>query len=253
MAEIQILVTADGERVPLVDPPAGFVPGEGEEVITEFVSEAEFAQLTDPERQDFKIYQFTEGYVADRTLPPTEIDYRLLNLHRKEMLDRGLRARVDYYGQSDGTIYSDVVVREQHEYEWLPYRSIPSRRTIIIDWILGDGSIGHSKTKTRYFTITEGSKLHQKRKQANIAAMKESLLGLFIRQAGQTEGYARVTAMFSAMFIAVQTYEQAQEQPLLDIVATHIEPILDAALYANGPTIRQYLLDELTIPVYVPE
>lgn len=249
---MQFLVTAQGERVPLVDPPPGLEPGQGEEIITEFVSQAEYAQLTDPFRDEFKVYRFTEGVVLDRTAPPSEIDYRLLNLHRKEMLDRGLRARVDYYGQSDGTIYSDVVVRERHQYQWLPYRSIPSRRRIYIAWILGDGSIGHTKVKTRYFTITEGSKLHQKRKQANIAALKETLLGLFIREAGQSEGYARVTAMFSSMFIAVQTYEQAQEQPLLDMVATHVEPILDKPLYDQGPSIRQYLIDELTIPVYVP-
>lgn len=260
MIEVQFLQLASGEEVYLHEPPPGMRISEDEQIITRQVSEAEYARLIDPTQQEFKIYRHTEGVVLDRIAPPAEIDYRLLPLHRKEILDRGLRRRVDYYAHSDGSVYSDIVVSERHQYAWVPYRAIPAYRDIVIDWMLNDGSVGHTKTKRRYFTITEASKLHQKRKAANIGALKEILLQLFMREAvalGESPevGYQRVTAMFSDMFIAVQTYEQAQEGPLLDVVANHPETILDAQVdpYDGSPTIREYLIDELTIPVYVPE
>lgn len=249
MIEVQFLQRASGEEVYLHEPPPGMRIGEDERIITRQVGEQEYVRLSDPSQEHFRAYRFMPAYTGSWFELPDTVNYRLLPLHRHQVLDRGLRIELDAYGQYDGHTYADLVVRELHHYEWYPGRSIPRFREKEIQFLTENGQVGYTKRMPTYFTIDEASKLHQARKEANVGALKETLLQLFIREAGYQEGYARVTAMFSAMFLDVQTYEQAQEGPLLNTVAAFEEEILDRAMsgFEGSPSIREYLLDQLNI------
>ena len=255
MPTLQFLVTSQGKEIPLISPPPGFTAGVGEQIIEKEISEQQLEALLDPTTKHFKAYRFMPAYTGSRDELPDTVNYRLLPLHVHQVLDRGLRIELTSYGTYDGVSYSDPVVRELHDYDWYPQRSIPRYREKRIQFLMENGAVGYEKVMPTYFTTNEASKLHQARKAANIGAMKETLLQLFMREAGPEVGYARVTSMFSDMLTDVQTYEQAQEGPLLDMVATYSETILDAAMspFNGSPTIREYIISELDIPKYIPE
>lgn len=244
------LRSASDEVTFLANPPANLVLGEGESLVTETVTEAELAQLNDPRQRAFKLYDHVEGSYKP-TAPPAEIDYRLLNLHRQEEFDKGLRVAVNYYAQSDGKNFSDLVIGEQHTYQYMPYRAIPLRRDISIQWYLVNETVGFEKTKTRHFYGTKGAKVHEKRKEANVMNLKAIIFGFYTAQLGVDEGLRAVNTLFGYLFQTIETYVKGHEGFLIDAIQDYEDAVLDEYLQP-GVTLRQHLVSELTIPQYIP-
>ncbi len=255
MPKVQFLVTPEGEKIYVHEPPAALEPGPDEQLITETISQAEYEALSDPTRLDFRVYSYAEGYLKNRVYLPTELDYRLLNLHRKETFDRGLRVRVDYFGhyeQGEENPFRELVVSEHHSYQYMPYRMIPTEREILIEWLRNDGSVGCTKTKTRHFLGTEGAKVHEKRKQANVMNLKAIIFGFFTQALGADQGLSRVNMLFGYLFQPIETYTKGHEGFLIDAIAAYDEEVFDYPI-AQGVSLRQYLISELDIPKFIPE
>lgn len=255
MREATFIVLDSGAEY-FVEHPENYELSGQERIVRRNVSEERYNELIDNVDKEFKAYRFVEGAYLSRFAPPSEINYKLLNLNKNEILDRGLRVGVDYYGKYFGKEnYEDLVIREIHTYQYMPFRAIPLRNDITIQWFLNDDTIGFTKVKTRHFTGTEGAKVHEKRKQANVMNVKAVIFHLFTLHLGQEEGLDRVNRLFADLFQLIETYVKGHEQFLIDAMGSYQEAVLDYPLHggAAAPTIREYIISELDIPKYIPE
>ena len=258
MKEAKFLVAGNGEKIFVPPAPEGLPELSelvSERVVSETVSEEDYEALSDPTRLDFRVYSYAEGYLKNRVYLPTELDYRLLNLHRKETFDRGLRVRVDYFGQYEKgqeNPFRELVVSEHHSYQYMPYRMIPTEREILIEWLRNDGTIGCTKPKNRHFLGTEGAKVHEKRKAANVMNLKAVIYGFFVQALGESQGLSRVNILFGYLFQGIETYVKGHEGFLIDAIRDYDEEVFDYP-FAEEVTLRQYLISELDIPKFIPE
>ena len=255
MQTVQFLKLPSGEEIYLHEPPADLAIGDEESIIEREVSEQEYNRITDTTLREFKLYDAVEGTILSRFAPPTEIDYRLLNLHRNEILDKGLPIQVDYYQDFDGESYTDLVVREVYHYRFIPgSRQVPYHQRIAIQWMRRDGSVGHVKYKERYFTGTEPLKWQRKRKNTNVMQIKAILTELFTTRVGAEEGLEKVDTLFDSLFNTIETYIKGREQHLIDELASYAEPALNYPIHkgAGALTIREYVMAELDIPLVQP-
>lgn len=251
------LITADNEEVYVHEPPAGFAAGPGERLETRDVSDEEYARLSDPTRYDFKLYHFCEGYEGSRTNPPSEIDFSILGLQKHEVLDRGLRQAREYYAHYDqaNDVYDDLIVRINHHYEFFPYRMLPSRLEERVEWYRNDGTVGHTKVKTTHYSTKQAAKVHKARKEANVIEIKEKLSQLFKQALGAKESVSQLTMLDGYLFQPTETYIKGHEWVLIDAVQNYDSELFDYPLPggADAPTVREYVVSQLTIPVYTPE
>ena len=253
MREASFIVLDSGAEYFIAHPENYELSGQ-ERIVTREVSEERYNELIGNVDKEFKVYRFVEGAYLSRFAPPSEINFRILNLHRKETFEKGLRVQVDYYAHYDEGAqerFDDVVVRERHAYVYMPYRAIPIRRDITIEWLLNDESVGYTKTKTRHFLGTEGAKVHEKRKVANVMNLKAIIFGFFVQALGAEQGLSRVNTLFGYLFQPIETYTKGHEGFLIDAIAAYDEEVFDYPF--GGGTLRQYLISELDIPKFIPE
>lgn len=92
-------------------------------------------------------YKVTGDYIV-----PSELDITLFGFFRKDIFDNlGSLIEKYYYKNYDGTIYSDLVVKDEYVYTYVPPYNLVFYRDETITWYLEDDSIGYVKTFRKYY------------------------------------------------------------------------------------------------------
>lgn len=200
----------------------------------------------------FKIYdRIADGSTIISSHPPVDIDYDLLGYNKKRVFDKGELLRVEYcesYNQGTG-VYSGKVVEEVRTY----YRvnQMLNRREMSINWYLDDGSIGHRKTTTKYYTMLEVIQAGETRRANLISDLKITVIGLLMAASGATGIQAQNAGkpFLDSYSIEIAKYIQGFENDLKEAISNDSTYTWLNLVVPNtgGITVRQYLISELTI------
>lgn len=210
----------------------------------------------------FRIYNYIKNIEpTEFEKPPFEIDYTILGLHRKKNVYKGELQSVEYYGEYDGSTYSNLIVREERTY----YRvnRMVNRREMDIFWYSDDtinytggtgtimgGIISAKKHTTKYYTPEESIAAGEKRRRSIISNMKIATLYLIQVADGQTRDNAEATgfAFLAEYSKEIGLYIEGILEPLkTGIMSSTNYSWLDTPINQQGTKIREYLYNEVNI------
>ncbi len=218
-----------------------------------FLTEEEKARLVEYNLYKyFKIYdKIADGTTIISSHPPVDIDYDLLGYNKKRVFDKGELMHVIYYENFNQAtnVYSGKVVEEIRDY----YRinQMLSRREMIINWFLEDGTTGHSKNTVKYYTMLEAIQAGETRRANLISDLKITVIGLIIAASGTTAILAQNAGrpFLDTYAMEISKYVQGFEQQLKTaiLVDTTFTWLNLPVPNTGGITVRQYLISELNI------
>ena len=200
----------------------------------------------------FKIYNYTKNVKPDNfQQPPYDLNYDILDLHKKRHFSKGELYKVEYYGQYDffSNIYNDLILTENRAY----YRinEMVYKREMEILWYFSDGNIGAIKNHTKFYTKEESLSFGERRRRNCITNLKINAVGLIMAVSGITQLEAEAVGwVFLQEFNnEISVYIEGAQQFLLNALATTTNhPWLDGMLpMLGGASVRQYLYSELWI------
>ena len=200
----------------------------------------------------FKIYdRISNSSTIISSNPPIDIDYDLLGYNKKRFFNKGELEKVEYHENFDQltNVYSGRVVEELRTY----YRinQMLSRREMVINWLLEDGTTGWTKNTVKYYAQLEAIQAGVTRRDNVIANLKIEVLGLIMMSSGVTAVQAQQLAVpfLDTYTVNITKYIQGFEEQLRTAILNDtITPWLDLVIpNTGGITIRQYLISELTI------
>lgn len=201
--------------------------------------------------QIYKIYNYiNNGDPKDFTIPPFDLNYDILGLHKKRIFNKGELEMVEYYSQYDPTTqeYSDKVLCERREY--FRINEMVNRREMTISWILEDGTTGSTKNTTKYYTPEEAIVVGERRRSKVIATLKTNTVGVIMAVSGLTQNDAEtLTKPFLATYAdEIAQYIQGYEEPLKTIILTTSSfPWLDLVIDQQGTLVRHFIYDGINI------
>jgi len=209
----------------------------------------------------FKIYNYTKNSnPIDFNNPPFDIDYTILGLHRKKNKEKGELKTIEYYGEYDGTIYSELIVKETRTY----YRvnRMLNRREMIINWycdgdinysggtVMSGDTIGAINHVTKYYTPEESIAAGEKRRRSIISNMKIATLYLLQAAVGMTRDNAEASGFqfLGEISSNIGLYIEGILEPLKNSIMTNSNYTwLDSPINAQGTKVREYLYNEVNI------
>ncbi len=197
----------------------------------------------------YKYIPHPENY--DQNFPPIEHDYvRGLNkkLYRRTEMYYGQPAEIEYFGEFDGTTYSDLVVKEVWHFE-RDENLLPIYKECEIFWYQEDGT-PHSQTKKikRFFTEEESIAESRKRRKNLIQKLQYLILSIVstVVPGGNIELGRAFIASISSL---VSNYIDYATNELETYMTTaHTEHAWMLIELAPGFTIQAFILDALNIP-----
>ena len=200
----------------------------------------------------YKIYNYTKNIPPENfQLPPYDINYNILALHKKRYFDKGELMSVEYYGKYDflTDTYSDLVIHEDRTY----YRinEMVYKRDLHICWHYDDGSSGATKNTTKFYTQRESLAAGERRRRNCLTNLKIETVGLIMMASGATQQDAELLGLSFMEEVNTELikYVEGSEQPLLTQMLTNTNHgWLDWEIpNAGGITVRLYLYDGLNI------
>lgn len=206
----------------------------------------------------YKIYYFLDHIPVDEwDIPPHHIDYRTapkVRLVPKRTFVKGELVMVEYYETWDqeNDVYTNLIVREDIAYH--RKNGFVSHREMIITWFLDDENGSASpKTKSRikYYSGPEAIEEGKRRRYNIVNQLSINATGMIaIAEQLPVEQAAQIGAGFINQFVEeVTSFERSGDPALKNAVAAASDSFLDkpAAGQADGVTIRDYMVEELTV------
>lgn len=194
--------------------------------------------------KEYKIYAFTDmgaQFVAPDmvTVPPTNINYNILGLHKKRTFVKGEVTTVEYYAEYDllSKEYKDLILKEERSY--LRDNGLVYQRNLTVTWYYLDDTEGEQKSTVKYYPPDESIKEGIRRRTNIISNLKMVSFSML----GSENAYDLLSSIYNELGL----YKDGYTQPLLDILGTLIKPYLDTTFVADSVTLRMYLISEMTI------
>lgn len=211
----------------------------------------------------FKIYNYTKNVEPiNFDSPPYDVDFTILGLHKKRTFNKGELIKTEYYGNFDGTNYTDLVAVENRVY----YRvnRMVHRREVEIHWIKNEGLnytggtgttaagdiVGAIKNTTKYYTPNESVAAGERRRRTIISNVKIYTLYLLQVAAGNDRETAETLgfSFLSEYANEIGLYIEGVLDPLKNgIMTCDHHDWLDVPIDQNGTRIRDYLYNEINI------
>lgn len=200
----------------------------------------------------YKIYNYTQSILPEKfQLPPFDVNYNIINLHKKRYFTKGELNKVEYYGKYDFTndIYDDLILTENRTY----YRinEMVYKRELDIVWYYSDGASGATKQTEKYYTQAESLAVGERRRRNCITNLKIESIGLIMMASGVTQNDAEeIGWLFLKEFTPeINIYIEGVESPLMTaLMTTQNHGWLDFEIpNTGGILVRQYLADGINI------
>lgn len=197
--------------------------------------------------RDFTILQTVDSIknfkINNDTKDPTNLNINLFGLHKKLIFDSyGCLITKEYYKNYDGSIYSDLIVKDEYVYN-IDTNDLVKYRDETITWYYTDNTIGQIKTFRKYYSIKQGIKEGIIRRTNLINQAKEygliNILG--IRNVSGESIQPNSHYFFSLLMPNIEKYIKGiLKQDLIDQIQTSNEPFLDQTIKDNLEGILKY-------------
>jgi hypothetical protein len=200
----------------------------------------------------YKIYNYTKNISPENfQLPPFDINYNILDLHKKRYFTKGELNKVEYYGVYDfpTDTHFDLVLTEFRKY--LRINELVYKRELDIVWYYYDGTSGATKQTTKFYTQAESLGVGERRRRNCVTNLKIETVGLIMMASGVTQQEAeQIGWLFLEDYTThINAYIEGAEDPLKNaILTTQSHPWLDWVIpNTGGLTVRLYLYDGINI------
>lgn len=169
---------------------------------------------------------------------PANIDYDIYGFSKKRTIIKGVLTKVEYFRYFDGTTYDDLIIEENRVYN-RDAIGIVQTRDVTINFFYNDGTIGETKSWTKYYNPDESIQEGMDRRNNMISAAKTVLLRelklLYGEPTNQSYGFDLLTSVKAQM----DYFKDGYAQPLRDAITNSTKPYLNA-------NIKTLIVDELT-------
>jgi hypothetical protein len=129
---------------------------------------------------ELKIFNFApKDNSVDRQNPPMLLDYTKTEpkLHRKSIIVKGECVREEFYGDYNGTVYNDLVVKEETTFT-RDTLGFPISKQVTITWYRNDGSACEiKKIWNKYYSGLEKIAEGEFRRSNLVAGLQEPMIG----------------------------------------------------------------------------
>jgi hypothetical protein len=169
---------------------------------------------------------------------PREINYDLKGLHKKKQFRQGELESVEYYQNfappQNG--YQGLCVKEFNTYYRM--KTFIFMREKRIEWYRMDGSVGCTKTTTKYYELSESMQEGFTRRNNCIYQAAERILPKI--------GIANTQELIAALKNEIENYERGFESQLVEAIRQLPRAYLDLEM-EPGLSVRTWLAGELAI------
>jgi hypothetical protein len=163
-----------------------------------------------------KIYRYTiEEIVSNPELAPIDLNYKtslISRLHAKRTVTLGEVVQVEWYGEYDGTNFSDLVLKTSISYTRDPM-GLAIHRDTIREWYLENESIASPTKITRkwYLGIDRTAELRRRAENA-IAAQNTLGLGVIVQDQMTNHGKTQEEAVAIGLGWADKWYDYFENE-----------------------------------------
>ena len=166
--------------------------------------------------EDLKKFKINDSFED-----PSNLDYDILGFHKKRTITFGELRLTQYYRNYDGVTHSDLIVEETRDYT-RDVNGLVQHRVQQSKWYLKNGSIGETKTTTKYYTLPEAIQEGLDRRGNIISQTKAYVLS----QIGQLYSFDLLTSVKNE----IQLFLDGYTQPLRDAITNSTKPYLNQTI-----------------------
>lgn len=212
---------------------------------------------------ELKIFKYVNEYTKDKTIPPFDLDFvtgLTVKLHRKSTIIKGECTEEEYFANYDGSLYSDLIVKEETLYI-RDALGFPISKTASLIWYRNNSAEHESKkTWVKYYSNLEKIQEGKTRRGNLVSNLQMPCIGLISIAMTGAQDPTTAVILEGRRFLADYSKEFTVfiEDSNRDIVQCLSDS--NHSKYAHqsnytwidtmtpyGITIRQFIISELTI------
>jgi hypothetical protein len=181
----------------------------------------------------------------DATLPPYEIPYNILGLHKKLTIVKGEVQKVEYYGVHDiqTNYWDDLVVVEDRQY--LRQGGFVYLRQMDVTWYYTDGTSGQTETYYKFYTLPQAINEGIRRRNNIVSQVKIDTIGIVTQTQGVNPLVAETIAkqILREIDYELSLYIDGDVTPIYNkFFDLELDVLDDEVPNSGGLTLRQYIL-----------
>ena len=192
-----------------------------EELSTEEQTELQTIVNNNNNNNNRIVFKLTGTYIC-----PINHNINLFGLFREDIFDNfGSLIEKNYYRNYDNGIYSDLVIKDEYNYEIEPISDLSQYRTETITWYLLDDSVGETKTFIKYYDLNQGIKEGITRRE-NLMDIAKAY-GLTNIEGTQSSGLKNSHYLFMLLSQEIELYRTGIDKTVLPLqIANSTEEFL---------------------------